>query len=103
MSNALGFLYEDKLDIEKSMSYFLNALKYAEINEDLYLIAMVLNNIGLAKMKQKQYDSGLKDLVKGLEYMQDLSNPVLKFYLLNNIGIIYNTQKRWRRSLKNVN
>lgn len=85
-NNTLGFIYEDKSNFEKSTYYFLNALKAAEQKGDPYLIAMVLNNIGLSKINHRQYDSGLKDLKKGLEYAKEFNNPILEFYLLNNLS-----------------
>ncbi len=98
-NNTLGFIYEDKSNFEKSIYYFLNALKAAEKKGDPYLIAMVLNNIGLSKINHQQYESGLKDLKRGLQYADKFNNPILEFYLLNNIGIIYNEQKNYRKSI----
>src|SRR5699024_205610 len=67
-NNALGYLSEQRHNRERSMEYYLVALDAAEKLQDPYYLALVLNNIGLSKMYNEQYENGLEDLKEGLSY-----------------------------------
>jgi signal transduction histidine kinase len=61
---------------------------------------MILNNVGLIKFYNKQYDEAEIDLTRGLAYANELKEERLAFNLHNNLGLIASEQQNYNEALK---
>jgi two-component system NarL family sensor kinase len=97
--NALGILYENRLILDKALSYYLKALRIADKNNLTFQQGMVLNNIGLIKMQNKQANEAKKDFEKALKITQGLDEFRLELNLTNNLGLVNREMKKFRESI----
>jgi len=98
--NGLGIIAEARSNLNEALGHYLNALKEAEKINSKYHIAIVLNNIGLIKFYNKQYEESKKDLTMGLKYAEELDEERLAFNLHNNLGLIASEQLDYKAALK---
>jgi signal transduction histidine kinase len=97
--NGLGILYEDKNDQGKAIDYYYKAYEYAQKLKDPYLEGMLLNNIGLIKFRNEQYDDAITDFQNGAELSDSIDNFRLSFNLQNNMGLLYEQTEEYEKSL----
>ena len=98
--NGLGIIAETRSNLNEALAHYLNALKQAEKIDSKYHIGMILNNIGLIKFYNKQYEESKKDLTLGLKYAEELNEERLAFNLHNNLGLIASEQLDYKAALK---
>ncbi|MDX1652962.1 MAG: tetratricopeptide repeat protein [Brumimicrobium sp.] len=97
--NGLGIIYEGKHDQAGALDYYYKALGMGEKLDDAYLQGMVLNNIGLIKYRNQQYDEAIKDFEKALEFAKVSENVRLSFNLENNMGLLHEKKQEYEKSL----
>lgn len=97
--NGFGILYENRMQSDKAMDYYLKGLRIAEKNNKNYFIAFLLNNIGLLKFENKQYKGAEEDLERGLVLAQKEKEWRLVGNLLNNLGLVNKQLKDYKSSI----
>ena len=75
-------------------------MKIAEKHKKKYFIAFLLNNLGLLKYENKQYEDSRKDLLRGLRLAIDEKECRLIGNLHNNLGLVYRELKDYKASIK---
>jgi signal transduction histidine kinase len=93
--NGLALIYENRGENAEALDYYLKALQEAEILEDEYFKGILLNNIGLIKLKNKQYDDALLDFEEALVFAENVNEIRLTYNLQNNIGLIFYSQENY--------
>jgi tetratricopeptide (TPR) repeat protein len=97
--NGLAIIYEEKNDQGKAIDYYYKAYDYALKLKDPYLEGMLLNNIGLIKFRNEQYDDAITDFKKGAVLSDSIDNFRLSFNLQNNMGLLYEQTEEFKKSL----
>lgn len=97
--NGLGIIQESRGNRNAALEFYLNGLKVAEQHKMEYHIGMLLNNIGLIKFYNKQYEEAKKDLERALTYAEKLNEMRLALNLHNNLGLVSSTQNDYRTAL----
>lgn len=97
--NGLGIIYEERNDQGKAIDYYYRAYDYAQKLKDPYLEGMLLNNIGLIKFRNEQYDDAITDFQKGAVLSDSIDNFRLSFNLQNNMGLLYEQTEEFEKSL----
>ncbi len=97
--NGLGIIAETRSNLKDALRYYILALKQAEKIDSKYHIGMMLNNIGLIKFYNKQYNEAEMDLKRGLKYANELKEERLAFNLHNNLGLIASEQNNYSAAL----
>lgn len=98
--NGLGIIFEGRLIHDESMKYYLSALKVAEKNKLKYHQAIILNNIGLIKLENKQREEAKKDFEKALKLAVSAEESRLAINLHSNLGLVNQTLRNFPESIK---
>jgi signal transduction histidine kinase len=85
--------------LDKALSLYLKALRIADKNNLAFQQAIILNNIGLIKMQNKQTHEAKKDFEKALKITQGLDEFRLELNLTNNLGLINREMKKYKESI----
>jgi two-component system, NarL family, sensor kinase len=98
--NGLGNLYDARQMKDEAMNYYLKGLKIADKENQSYLSAMMLNNIGLLKFNNGQTQEAEKDFKEALEKIEGLNEDRLGLNLNNNLGLVNKELKDYKQSIK---
>lgn len=98
--NGLGNLYDVRQMKDEAMNYYLKGLKIADKENQSYLSAMMLNNIGLLKFNNGQTQEAEKDFKEALEKIEGLNEDRLGLNLNNNLGLVNKELKDYKQSIK---
>lgn len=98
--NGLGIVYEERLIHDEAMSYYLKALKVAEKNNLQYHQAIILNNIGLIKLYNKQTKEAKSDFEKALILAHKAEESRLAINLHSNLGLVNGQLKNFKEAIK---
>lgn len=98
--NGLGIIFEGRMIHDESMKYYLSALKVAEKNKLKYHQAIVLNNIGLIKLENKQREEAKADFEKALKLAISAEESRLAINLHSNLGLVNQTLRNFPESIK---
>lgn len=93
--NEIGGVYTKLFEMKKAKEYYLEALRYAEKDENLYsqALASIYNNLGLIESENGNYDDALVFYNKSLSVAPDsLSESSIKTYA--NISSIYHDKNQ---------
>jgi serine phosphatase RsbU (regulator of sigma subunit) len=82
MYNLLGNPENEKI-------YLQNAIETFEQEQEIYRLAVALNNLGYANYSMEQYDTALVVYSKTLELFKELDNTPYYFVCLGNSGLAY--------------
>jgi signal transduction histidine kinase len=85
--NGLGIMYEMRLQDDKAVESYLLGLRISERYHKNYSTSYLLNNLGLLKLENKQYDSAKADLERALLLATKSNETRLRFNILNNLGL----------------
>lgn len=86
--NGLGILYESTLKDKEAIQSYLRGLKIAEKGGFKYETGFLLNNLGLLKIKHKNYQSAKKDLERALILAKEVQQSRLILNITTNLGIV---------------
>lgn len=98
--NGLALIYENRGENAEALDYYLKALAEADALNDVYFKGILLNNIGLIKLKNEQYDDALLDFEQALVYAENVNEIRLTYNLQNNIGLIFYSQENYAAAAK---
>ena len=87
--NYLGVVYRKLGKLEKSYSYFKDALNLASAFNDSVQIGYTYNNITDYYLKKASYSIALENVLIGYQIFQKLNHKVGMAYSLNYLGEIY--------------
>ncbi len=97
--NNIGYLSNNKGDIEQALNYFHQSLDIQEKLGDKSGQCYSLNNIGFIYYNQKQYTRALECYEKSLLLSRELKDELGEAKVLGNIGIIYERTGNLKRAL----
>jgi serine phosphatase RsbU (regulator of sigma subunit) len=98
----LGLAYSKEGDLEKTMDYYLRALKISEQIADKKGIARHLGNIGIVYKNQGDYPKALNYYFKALKMAEELEDKNSVVRHLGNIGNVYSSQGDYQKALDNL-
>ncbi|MFK5855162.1 MAG: tetratricopeptide repeat protein [Bacteroidota bacterium] len=85
----LGLLYHNLDSIQKPLSYFNMALRYAEDINDLTRISASYSNLGMMYKATEEYEPALENYLKSLTISRKIGNRNYELATLNNIASLY--------------
>jgi LuxR family maltose regulon positive regulatory protein len=94
----LGTTYELIGDIERSISYFQQALQYYEAVDRPWALANTLNSIGVSHYYRGEYDEAQKALEKALAKAREAGYTRIEAYALASLGDLYRDLGRLREA-----
>lgn len=98
--NGLGLIYEGRKINDEAMNYYLKALKVAEKNNLKYHQAIILNNIGLIKLYNRQTQEAKLDFEKALDLAHKAEESRLAINLHSNLGLVNGDLKNYAEAIK---
>lgn len=98
--NGLGIIFEERKIHDEAMNYYLKALKVAEKNDLEYHQAIILNNIGLIKLYNKQTKEAKLDFEKALFFAHKAEESRLAINLHSNLGLVNGELKNYTEAIK---
>ncbi len=98
--NGLGIIFEERKIHDEAMNYYLKALKVADKNNLQYHQAIILNNIGLIKLYNKQTKEAKLDFEKALVLAHKAEESRLAINLHSNLGLVNGELKNYTESIK---
>lgn len=98
--NGLGIIYESRQIHDEAMNYYLKALKVADKYNLQYHQAIILNNIGLIKLYNKQTKEAKHDFEKALDLAHKAEESRLAINLHSNLGLVNGELKNFSESIK---
>ena len=106
--NILASIYSDMGNYEKSLKCNLDAMKYAQENDDKFSLGSSHNNIGNVYRVMGNYDRSLESYKQAVKCFSEIKNLDMLAASLNNIGVVYAARKNrdsaliyYNSSLKN--
>lgn len=87
--NFLGVIYRGQGDYDKSLSFSMSALSYAEQCADSIELAYAENNIGGTYLLKSYHIIALEHIIKGLKIFERLKFLPGIAYCQNQIGLVY--------------
>lgn len=87
--NGLGLFYGDMDSTSLSVKIYYEALRMADMSENLYEKAFILNNLGLLKYDLGAKDSAYSDFMQCLSIGKELNNLSLQAIAHQNLGLYY--------------
>jgi len=85
----LGSIYYNISDYEKSLKYYLEAIKLFEELNDIKSINYTYNNIANIYVKLEKFDKAKFYYNKFLQYSYEIKDSLYIFTSLNNLGALY--------------
>ncbi|MEM8765090.1 MAG: tetratricopeptide repeat protein [Bacteroidota bacterium] len=85
----IGTTYDLLSDYEKSGEYYEKALEAAKAAEDERMIALVQSEMGLLKIKLKEFDEGRKLSELSLTHFKAVNDKVMTAHVLENVSRIH--------------
>lgn len=86
----LGYLYQQKGEINKALTYSLKSLELVRKKGDIEAESVLLNNIGYIFQEEKEFDNALEYYRQGLAIQQKINDHSGIAVSYNNIGLTYN-------------
>jgi tetratricopeptide (TPR) repeat protein len=86
--NNIGWNYKQFNNFEKALTLFIQAEKYARLNEAEDVLGMVLNNKGVVEKDLGKNASALNTISESLQLNRKLSNNRQERFNLNNLGVV---------------
>lgn len=108
--NILGIINDLKGNIVLGVDYYIKAIRYCEITENLKLLSMIYNNIATIHMDIYDYKNAVKYLKIALKLYKKCkpTTPKTLYYIYANLCICYNglsdvknliqTYEKWQES-----
>ena len=90
--NNIGFIYDYKGSVKKSLKYYNKSLKILNEIDDKEGIANSYNNIGLLYFNQGEMDTSLNYYQKSITILEETDDKQTLAKSFNNIGGVYNYQ-----------
>jgi tetratricopeptide (TPR) repeat protein len=90
--NNIGFIYDNRGNIEKALEYYSQSLKIQEGLGNKKGIASSLNNIGFIYFNQNDVEKALDYWKRCLKLQEEIGNKPGIALSLNNIGAAYNSK-----------
>lgn len=87
--NNLGYIYDDKGDIQKALDYYHESLQLSEDIDDKKGIAESLNNIGIIYNNQGNTAKAYDCYIKSLEIQKKIGNKQGIALSCNNLGFLH--------------
>jgi tetratricopeptide (TPR) repeat protein len=97
--DAIGVIYSDLGNNDKSAEYFFSCLKLNETLKDTRGISESMSRIGILYYKQKNYSKALEYLTNSLQITRDLNAKDGISSNLNSIANVYADQKNYQKAL----
>ena len=98
--NGKGVVYDALNENTKSLESYLKAYDLSVKINDLFIQGMLLNNIGLIKFHNKQYEQALEDFKEATKISEKIDNVRLAFNLQNNLGLVYEQLGMLEKSIR---
>jgi tetratricopeptide (TPR) repeat protein len=98
--NAIGMVYSEIGNEEKSLEYFLKSIRYKKITKDIGGLAFSHINIGHIYLTKKEFDKALESYQEALIYRLQAKDPLGTGYAQINISQTLNEQEKWPEALK---
>lgn len=83
----------------ESLQYFAQAVSRAENTDNPRLLSSLYNNLGIAYIRNEQFDSAAFYLEKALELAEVLEAPLERFRALVNLGNLYTNEGSLEKAL----
>lgn len=96
----IGTCYCIKRELEKSRSYHLRALDYAENVDDIPLKICTMMNLANVEFYSDKYDNAIGYLQKALTFVEKEKNERQYLDILNFLGTIFLKQKKYDNALE---
>ena len=97
--NGLGSIYDIRAMHDEAFNYYLKGLYYAKKTKDAYRQAMLLNNLGLVCINNKQLNQAEDMFEEGLKLIEGKNEHRLAFNLNNNLGLLTKDLKKYNESV----
>jgi class 3 adenylate cyclase/Tfp pilus assembly protein PilF len=97
----LGMVYKKQGYYNRAITYYEEALKLAEENENKRNIAIFLNNIGSIYDEWGRYDKAIEYFERSLRIKQEIDDEEGIANSLNNIGMVYYVWKKYDDAIQN--
>lgn len=101
--NNIGYLYNDRGDIQKALEYFHKSLEIREQAGDKQGVGIALNNIGSVYDTQGDLPQALEYYHKSLKLSEETGDKKGMAFAFNNIGFIYDNQGDIPKALEYYN
>ena len=97
--NMKGLIFKRTGKLEKAQQQFIEALKYADINDDNNLRAIILTNLGVINRNLEQYTQALKYYGQALASLEIIQDTFGMGMLYQNTASVYSDMNKSRESL----
>ena len=97
--NGLGTIYDTRALHDEAFNYYLKGLYHARKTKDAYRQAMLLNNLGLVCINNKQLNQAEDMFEEALELIKGKNEHRLAFNLNNNLGLLTKDLKKYDESV----
>ncbi|PLX10450.1 MAG: hypothetical protein C0598_10315 [Marinilabiliales bacterium] len=101
--NNIGLFYEEKGELDSSLTNYMKSLKYEEIRGDNTGMAFSYFTLGNTYYYKDQLMLSLDYYFKSLEIIKNSDNNEMKAVLYNAIGVIYEDSKEYDQALQYYN